>query len=186
MASNKKRGRTELVTMNKKLESSWMLSSDGKLRSDEEKEMSDKAIKKFCKNKNLASIFTERHPNLLSVVMVLMQEYNLELAVATPFLDPDEKYVKTGVYEYAKCEMKLVSPIMICAVGSIEKVLVAALQILFFNGKKDGQGTDYAVSVLELNGTCDVTISFKFNGYDANVKLAQYDETRVISMYIED
>lgn len=186
MASKKKRGRTELVTMDKKLESSWMLSSDGK-RSDGEEEMSDEAIKEFCKNKNLASIFTERHPNLLSVVMVLMQEYNLELAVATPFLDPDEKYVKTGVYEYAKCEMKLVSPIMICAVGSIEKVLVAALQILFFNGKKNGQGTDYAVSVLQLKGTCDVTISFKFNGHDANVKLAQYgEETRVISIYIED
>ena len=83
--------------------------------------------------------------------------------------------------------MLLVSPIMITAVGSIEKVLVAALQIFFFNGNKNGEGTDYSVSVIKLRGTCDVTIFFKFNGHDVKVKLAQYDaETRIISIYIED
>jgi hypothetical protein len=183
----KKKGTmSSLVAMNKKLESSWILSSDGK-RDDDEQEVSDKKIKQFCKTNNMVTIFTStRHPNLVSVVLVLMQQ-GLKLIVASPFLDPDETYVKTGVYDYASLQMMRVpQPYMICAVGSIEKVLIAGLQILFYNGKKEGDGEDYSVSVFETESSCVATIYFTFNGHDAKLKLEEVDDEQYIYMYIEE
>ena len=51
-------------------------------------------------------------PPLPQVDKVLMSDYGLKLAVATPFLDPDEKYINTGQYSYGDCEVKVVSSFM--------------------------------------------------------------------------
>ena len=172
--------------MNKKLQSRWMLSSDDKAVGEGDHH-TDKEIETFCANKNLASIFTAYHPNLVSVVMVLMLKYNMQVAVEEHFLDPSEKYIRTGERKENACDMKLVSPIMICGVGSIEKVLVAALQIFFFNGDKDGEGTDYSVYSWSEDGRCSVKIYFTFNGADVIVTLHQEDaDTRGIFIHIEE
>ena len=180
--SKPKKTRQQITKMNKGLSVSWALSSD----EESHTEQSDNRIKKACKNKSLGFIFAQCHPNLLSVVLILMQEYGMRLAVATPFLDPAEKYIHTGEYEYAKHEMKLVSPLMITAVGSIEKVLVAALQILFANGARNGSGEDYNVYYHDDGNTCDITINFQFNKHECNVKLQQSDDDKIISIYVED
>ena len=164
---------------------SWMLSSDNKAV-EEDDEQTDEAIKQFCAKKQLASIFAARHPNLLSVVIVLMNEYDLQLAVAAPFLDPEEKYIKTGISDECPFDIKLISPYMITAVGSIEKVLIAALQIFFANGNKNGKGTDYLVHKLSSKNVCVVTISFKINGVNIKVKLLQHQKVREICIYIKD
>lgn len=181
-STSRKRKSLCTMTMGKKLTSTWALSSDG----SHHRQKSDRAIKQECKGQNLARIFTACHANLLSVVMVLMNEYGLRLAVASPFLDPEEAYIKTGKYDYGASEMKLVSSFMICAVGSIEKVLIAALQVLFANGPRDGEGTDYAVRWFSKDSTCDVHINFKFNDFETNVKLSQSGRSMAIYIYIDD
>lgn len=166
---------------------SWPLSSD-KQTTEEEEEEDDDAISAFCDSKTLATIFSRRHSNLLSVVMTLMDKHGLELAVATPFLDSDEEYVMTGNYDYAKCDMVSVTSLMICAVGSIEKVLIAALQTFFMNGKRNAKGTDFYVYHYnnQREQVCDVTIHLKYNGHAVNVKLAQNGSGQCISIYIDD
>ena len=82
--------------------------------------------------------------------------------------------------------MLVPQPYMICAVGSIEKVLIAGLQILFYNGKKEGDGEDYSVSGFETESSCVATIYFTFNGHDAKLKLEEVDEERYIYIYIEE
>jgi hypothetical protein len=172
----------EPMTMGKKLQSSWPLSSDEK----DHEEISDNKLKNFCKDKNLADIFTSCHANLVSVVMVLMMHFNLQLAVATPFIDPEEKYIRTGEYNYSACEMKLVSAFYICAVGSIEKVLVAGLQVLYANGAKNKKGTDYRVHFYRTKKNCNILVNFQFNEVEVNMKIVQWQNQRTISLYIED
>ena len=115
-----------------------------------------------------------------------MTHFNLELAVATPFIDPEEKYIKTGNYTYGQCEMKLVSDFMICAVGFIEKVLVAGLQVLFANGPMNGKGTDYRVYYHQQKKFCDIRIQFEFNSYEVNIRIQRANSHRRISLYIDD
>ena len=174
------------TTMNKGLRSSWMLSSDNQPPEDDEEEQTDAQIRAFCAEKTLACIFARRHQNVLSVVIVLMMECGLQLAVAAPFLDPAEEYITTGESDACRFDMRRISPIMICAVGSVEKVLVAALQVFYSNGNKNGGGTDYSVSSHTEKDCCDVVISFKFNGADVKVKLLEYEGAREICIYIEE
>ena len=82
--------------------------------------------------------------------------------------------------------MKVVSSLMICAVGSIEKVLIAALQILFANGPQNGEGADYAVYWYSKGRNCDVHINFQFNNVETNVKLTQSGASMAIYIYIDD
>lgn len=171
--------------MDKKLQSVFSLASDGTTRDDH---TTYDDFKRTTAGKTLASVFANNHANLTLVVMRMMELYDLKVSVATPFLDNEHKYLKTGEYDYAECEMMLVSSMLVCAVGSIEQLLVAALQIYYVNGKRNGYGKDYKVSYHnnEKETRCDVTIDFKFNEAKVLVKLEQAGDYRCISIYIDD
>ena len=171
--------------MDKKLQAAFSLASDGVTR-DDDRSYSD--MEKAFKGKTLASIFSQNHANLTAVVLFMMEVYELQLAVATPFLDNDHKYLKTGEYDYETCEMVNVSSMLVCSAGSVEQVLVAALQIYFSNGKHSVSGTDCTICYFNnaKEQQCIVTIDFKFNGVKAVVKLDQVRDWMCISIYIDD
>jgi len=141
----------------------------------------------------MARAFTGvNHNNLTTVLFVLMTELEMKLYVAAPFLDPEEKYVKCGKLDdsfHPHDVQQVTDALWINAVGSIEKVLIAALQILYANGQKNGKGSDYSVHYVGPRGkhTCDVTIRFLYNGQSAKVNLRQTTEDdREITLYIDD
>ena len=147
----------------------------------------------LCDTVNIAKAFTDHnHENLTTVLFVLTMDLGMKLYVAAPFLDPEEKYVKYGKLDdsfHPHDVQQVTDAIWINAVGSIEKVLVAALQILYANGSKNGKGTDYYVNFLGSRGkhTCDVTVRFLYNGQSAKVNLRQSTkDDREITLYIDD
>lgn len=175
--------------MNMRLEDWPSLASDNDMTRDDEDDESE--MEEKCKGLSLSHIFTDNnHPNLTSVVMMLMMgSSKLELIVSWAFADPDEKYVRDGALE-CPCEMFKVTACQMCTVGCIEKVLVAALKVLWRNGCKDGSGTDYRV-IYEIHKSehgwkeCTV-IQFKFNDVDVQVKLVDdvHKGNRVSTIYM--
>ena len=152
------------------LSDTWFLSSDNKERDDDEGDtevdMSEKSV---------PDIFAMNHDNLLTVVMDLMTNKRLKVAVSKVLLDPGEKYINTGRFKYEDGEPVYVSPVHLTCVGSIEKVMIPALQILyrFFQVhavraemEASASGSDYTVRV-GINGEgVRMRVVYKFNGHD--------------------
>lgn len=170
----------------KKLKSVWKLSSDD---TDHAEPLDDEVVLANITNKSLTDIFSQNHDNLITVVMFMM-ENGMKLAVSGAFMDPEEAYIKNGKYDYEKItDMKMVPMMFLTAVGSIEKVLIPGLQIIYSLGfhKRKHEGDDYTM----YSSKSDITLFYKFNDRDCKLKIVgtpsggRFDNVDMI-MYVED
>lgn len=154
--------------------------------------LSEKKIWKLIKDKSILEIFAMNFDNVLSVFMILMQK-GMTFYACRSFVEPDESYVKKGVYNYGNDLMIPIRMFDICAVGSVEKVLVAGLQIMYALGFDKGEitGEDYSLfSTHDEDGNfCEIHLQFKYNDRDCQLKIHQdlTNKTHIHSdLYVED
>ena len=172
----------------KRLKHTWKLSSDD---ADHPEPLEEDEVLSNITNKSLIDIFKQNFDNLVTVVM-LMMEKGMHLVVSGAFVDPDEAYIKQGKYDYEKItDMREVPAMFIVSVGSIEKVLIPGLQIIYSLGfdQLEHEGDDYSMYVSST--TSEIDLSYKFNDRDCKLKIVgapkggRFDQVQMI-MYVED
>ena len=134
----------------------------------------------------LGKIFTQKHVNVITIIMILMDKRDMKLLVQKPLLDPDDTYWKTGKYEYAELDLVGINQVLIVAAGRIQQVLVAALQILFDVGCNTTEGEDYSVLFYMNKKTTNIKVSLKFNKQDVHLAICEANDDSYMSLYIED
>ena len=112
------------------------------------------------------------------------------MIVSRAFLNPEEAYIKNGTFDYSEItDMKEVPMMFIVAVGSVEKVLIPGLQIIYSLGFDQPQhkGDDYTM----YSSESEIDLSYKFNDRPCKLKIVgtprggQFDQVQMI-MYVED
>ena len=169
-------------TYDKRIQSSYSLGSTEKSA----KEKSDKTVHKLIKDKSLAEIFTMKHPNLITVIMLLMQKRKMQVVAQQELLDPEDTYWNTGNFDPKKLGLVSLSPLAIVAVGRIQQVLVAGLQILFDVGPQSKSGSNFDVLYFAEDNTTNIRIMFKFNKQPVNLSIIGGDYENYMSLYIQD
>ena len=149
--------------------------------------MSEKSIKNCINGKSFTEIFAMNFDNVLTVFMMLMQN-GMQFTASTSFIDPDEKYIREGIYNYGAEDMHILKLVHICAAGSIEKVLVAGLQIMYAVGfaEEEATGDDYSLFSCCNDQFCEIHLMFKFNGQDCQLKMVQSAGSMTAALFVED
>jgi hypothetical protein len=169
---------------NKHIKSVYSLGSEEK--SCEEPE--EHVVQEMIKNQTLAQIFTTKHPNLITVIMLLMQKRGLQVFAQEKLLHPDDDYWNTGNYRTDELNVCSLNMITLVAAGRIQEVLVAALQILYDVGRKSKEGQDFFVlyySSIKDKST-NIRINFMFNGQGVNLSIIEEGPDSYMSLYIKD
>ena len=163
----------------------FALSSTGESMPDREEEDS---LAQRLKGKCLGQIFTERHANLTSVILELMDARKMILAVQKPLLEEDYWY--TGKYNYADLEPVSVSRMLLTAVGKVEQAVLAGLQILYDIGPKSKSGDNGYRVQFNMNKKIrrtHVSIFYHFNGQPVNLAIEELGEHHcVMTLFIAD
>ena len=138
-------------------------------------EEDDDEIARNMRGKCLGQVLTEKHDNLITVLMILMDVRDLEIMVQQPLLDPEDKYWKTGKYKYSELELVAINALHLVAAGRLQQVFVAALQILYDVGAKNKEGEDYSVLFYmnKKRKETNIKISFKFNRQHINLSVRE-------------
>lgn len=171
------------------LEDSWALSSDRQDHSpnSDDDEVGDEAVAAQLAGKTMREIFAMNHPNLLTIVFSLMMTDRLVFVVSNAFLEPEEKYIETGEYNYAESGPVLIPKnrtYYICAVGCVEKVLLPALQILYACAGESNdvvRGDDYTVILDPV-----LHVKYKFNGHEVQMKIEDDGTQSRLTLYIDE
>ena len=145
-------------------------------------------IARNLRGKCLGQLLTEKHDNLITVLMILMDRRDLSIMVQQPLLEPEDTYWNTGKYQYSELDLVGINKMLLVAAGRIQQVVVAALQILYDVGAKNKEGDDYSV-IFYMNKKqqqTNIKISFKFNGQDINLSVIESRDDCYLSLYIED
>lgn len=143
-------------------------------------------IARNLRGKCLGQVLTEKHDNLITVLMILMDRRDLSIMVQEPLLDPEDTYWNTGKYQYSELDLVRINKMHLVAAGRIQQVVVAALQILYDVGAKNKEGDDYSVLFYMKQQQTNIKISFKFNDQDINLSIIESDDDCYLSLYIED
>lgn len=149
----------------------------------------DAVIEQYLRNRTLATIFTERHPNLTSVVLVLMAERNLHVLVQEKLIDSDDSYWTTGNYDAHELDMFSVHAIQFCTIGRVQQVVTAGLQILYKTGPQNKTSAHYSVLYYADKTITNIRISFKFKQRPINLSIVESLDALdppYLSLYVAD
>jgi hypothetical protein len=172
------------MSYNKYIKSVYSLGSLEESSEEVDEDLVLKSIEKRC----LGHIFTEKHSNLITVIMLLMEKRGMQVLVQEKLCDPDDSYWTTGKYTNSELDVYSLTAIHIVAVGRIQQVLVAALQILYDVGRKNKEGEDFFVlyHASSKEKSTNIRVNFKFNGQAINLSIIQAGDESYMSLYIED
>lgn len=177
------------MAYNKKIaEGFYSLGSKADSQEDSE---TDAQLEARLEGKCLGRIFTENHPNLTSVIMMLMDKRKMVLAAQRPLLEYE--YWSTGKYNHANLDLIKVSSMMLVGAGYLQQVVVAGLQILYDVGPKSKSGEGFQVD-FHMNQKARQTrvfIRFHFNKQPVNLAIEEFpieggDSSCVMTLFIED
>lgn len=172
------------MSYDKRIKTVYSLGSEEESR----EELDEDVVLDLIRGKTLAQIFTDKHPNLITVVMLLMQERDMKVYAQEKLLDADDAYWNTGEYSTSELDLCELDMMTLVAAGRIQQVVVAGLQILYDVGRKSTEGEDFFVlyrSSVKKKST-NIRIYFKFNGQGVNLSLIEQGSDAHMSLYIED
>ena len=180
-----------MPTFKKRIQTVYSLGSTEEAVPDDQ---DDEDIARDLRGKTLAHIFTARHANLTSVIMILMAKRDMRMLVQEKLLDPNDVYWETGKYTTAELEVVSIDRMHFVAAGRVQQVVIAGLQILYDTGhKKKGHqwnkdGDNYSVLYYsnKEHQITNIRIMFKFNDQDVNLSIIENGDDSYMSLYIED
>ena len=127
----------------------------------------------------LAGVFIDHSfPNLTSAVMSLVEKRNLQIVVSGHLLGNGAENYLDAEYDPKKCKRDVyqlcaIDVMSMLAVGTIEQLMVAGLQLVYKAGRKDRSFYSY----YEAKNTVNVRVDFSFNSKPVHLCLLQHKST---------